>query len=262
MMATDNVAPQIIYTIPDLHGCLPQLRNALDAISLDDPKVRLVFLGDYIDRGPDSAGVLYTVKDLAQRYPDRVVPLLGNHEMWFLNWLDGDDDDFLWLTGDDGLVTVRSFLREETTDRIFDDLTAAGDDAEAVTVVNTAVRQAIREQHAEAITWLRRCPLVYETEDQIYVHAGIDEEAGRDWRWMTPDHVLTEKYPPSFGPFYKMIVAGHVATHGIHRDGTYRPYLDAGHCYLDGSVEFSGQLNVLHYDTALKEYRFFSVTGA
>lgn len=261
MSAEGVTAPQTIYTIPDLHGCLPQLRNALDAIPLDDPAVMLVFLGDYIDRGPDSAGVLYAVKELAEQHRGRVVTLLGNHERWFLDWLDGDEDDIMWLTSDQGLVTVRSFLGEEITDRFFDDLVAAGGDAEAMMRVNAAVRQAIRERHAEAIAWLRRCPLVYETEDQIYVHAGIDEEAGPDWRWMTPDHVLTEKYPPTFGPFYKMIIAGHVATYGIHRDGTYRPFLDAGHCYLDGSVEFSGQLNVLHYDTRTKEYGYFSVKG-
>ena len=72
--------------IGDIHGCsaaLAALLRAIDPTALDT----LVFLGDYIDRGPDSRGVLEQVIALAERCA--VVPLLGNHEEMLLAALEG-----------------------------------------------------------------------------------------------------------------------------------------------------------------------------
>src|SRR4051812_30312448 len=63
--------------IGDVHGCLRALAALLDAIG-PDWEDTLVPLGDYIDRGPDSRGVLDQLLALAKRC--RLVPLLGNHE--------------------------------------------------------------------------------------------------------------------------------------------------------------------------------------
>src|SRR3954451_25334334 len=68
--------PRII-AIGDIHGCSLALSTVLDGIE-PGPDDGLVFLGDYIDRGPDSRGVLDRVIDLADSCT--VVPLLGNHE--------------------------------------------------------------------------------------------------------------------------------------------------------------------------------------
>ena len=66
--------------IGDIHGCALALESVLNAIQpgVDD---RLIFLGDYVDRGPDSKGVIDTVLDLSELY--RVISLKGNHE-WLL----------------------------------------------------------------------------------------------------------------------------------------------------------------------------------
>src|SRR6516164_6293810 len=63
--------------IGDIHGCSKALAVLVEAID-PDPDDTIVFLGDYIDRGPDSFGVLEQVIALAQRCV--VVPLRGNHE--------------------------------------------------------------------------------------------------------------------------------------------------------------------------------------
>src|SRR5947209_2745279 len=91
--------------IGDIHGCSVALRALLDAIDLgvDDT---LVTLGDYIDRGPDSRGVLDLLIDLRMRY--RLVPLLGNHEALLLAALSDRQALELWLSCG-GVETVRSY---------------------------------------------------------------------------------------------------------------------------------------------------------
>lgn len=91
--------------IGDIHGCSAALRAVLDAVvpTADDT---LVFLGDYIDRGPDSRGVLDLVIDLAGRC--RLVPLLGNHEEMMLGARAGREGLESWLRCG-GVETVQSY---------------------------------------------------------------------------------------------------------------------------------------------------------
>jgi protein phosphatase len=75
----DNLA-----IISDLHGDLKSLERILKAIRperfLSEPGNRIVFLGDYVDRGSDSLGVLHSVCQLKNAHPDSVVLMRGNHE--------------------------------------------------------------------------------------------------------------------------------------------------------------------------------------
>ena len=80
--------------IGDVHGCsaaLAALVRAIDPMPLDT----LVFLGDYIDRGPDSRGVVEQVIALGDR--STVVPLMGNHEEMLLAALEGSSELRYWL---------------------------------------------------------------------------------------------------------------------------------------------------------------------
>jgi serine/threonine protein phosphatase 1 len=83
-----------IIAVGDIHGCSVALQALLDAIH-PGPDDLLVFLGDYIDRGPDSCGVLEQVIALAGRCT--VVPLLGNHEEMLLAALEGQSELNYWL---------------------------------------------------------------------------------------------------------------------------------------------------------------------
>jgi protein phosphatase len=76
--------PEKLVLIGDLHGDLKTLFKILDAISFEvflvNPNNKMIFLGDYVDRGNDSIGVLYTLCYLKQKYPDSVILMRGNHE--------------------------------------------------------------------------------------------------------------------------------------------------------------------------------------
>lgn len=246
---------ETLYAVSDVHGHLACLLDALETMDLAaDPHAGLILLGDYIDRGAHSAEVLYVVKELNERWPERVVALLGNHEVDFLEWMAGDDEDIYWLLQDLGLVTVSSFLNGEQLRQILGDADELPTDFDELSRVNSAVKKAVQMAHSELIAWLRRLPLIYETKEQIFVHAGINEAAGENWRSETPDLDFTHKFPASMGSFHKTVIAGHVGTSGMHQDGSHGIFFDgASHYYIDGSVEQTGRLNILKHVVKTKQ---------
>jgi serine/threonine protein phosphatase 1 len=71
--------------IGDVHGCIDELRALIGQVC-PGPSDRLYFIGDLIDRGPDSAGTVRYVRKLAEKFP--LILILGNHEEKFLRFLD------------------------------------------------------------------------------------------------------------------------------------------------------------------------------
>ena len=253
-------APTIIYTISDIHGCLPALNRALELVDLaNNPGTTLILLGDYVDRGPDSFGVLNQIRAHQQDLPNQVIALAGNHDVEFLDWVEDDDDfDATWLLADadTGFETVKSLIGATELAKLL----ASGADSQqsgSYDILNGAIKRAIRTRHSALLHWLRDLPLVHETETQIFVHAGIDEEAGKHWRSVTDDFTLTHKYPATTGTFYKTIIAGHVAARHFNPDGSDGIFHDgASHYYIDGSTDITGLTNLLRFDVATGGYTF------
>ncbi len=131
-----------IYAIGDIHGCLFALEALLEKLPLKWGEDYLVFLGDYIDRGPDPRKVLEVVMELKESYPEKVIPLLGNHEWMFLNYLAGREKEIYLLNG--GEVTLLQFME--------------------------GGRLCIPEA---VISFLKGLPFFWETERYIFVHAGL-----------------------------------------------------------------------------------------
>src|ERR1700712_692726 len=91
--------------IGDIHGCLDQFDALLHALALtaDD---HLVLLGDYVDRGPESAGVLRRIR--APSHSHRVTALMGNHEQMMLAARDSQDQLSAWILNG-GHATLHSY---------------------------------------------------------------------------------------------------------------------------------------------------------
>ena len=70
-----------VYAIGDIHGCSVALKTLLKTIPLTDSDT-LVFLGDYVDRGFDSKGVIDQIMAISEKH--NVVTLRGNHEVMML----------------------------------------------------------------------------------------------------------------------------------------------------------------------------------
>jgi serine/threonine protein phosphatase 1 len=98
-----------VFAIGDIHGNLAALRDMLDQLR---PEIAagdsIVFLGDYIDRGPDARGCVEAILAFRQETPATVVCLRGNHEDWMLRTRQ-NHTKHSWLTSMDALETIRSY---------------------------------------------------------------------------------------------------------------------------------------------------------
>jgi serine/threonine protein phosphatase 1 len=96
------------YVIGDIHGCLAELRYLLEQLPLENGD-GLVFLGDYIDRGPDSMGVVSYLLEVPRQANVEAVFLKGNHEDMFLDYLGlpGNHGDVFLSNG--GVATLLSY---------------------------------------------------------------------------------------------------------------------------------------------------------
>lgn len=95
--------------IGDIHGESRALADLLAQIRPEmQPDDTLVFLGDYIDRGPDSRGCVEQILRFKSEALCSVVTLLGNHEQWMLRSLH-DETRHSWLFGMEALDTIKSY---------------------------------------------------------------------------------------------------------------------------------------------------------
>lgn len=106
------------------------------------------------------------------------------------------------------------------------------------------------------INWLKGLAFYYETDTQIFVHAGIDEEAEELWKWGTEDYYFCCKYPHTTGKFFKDIIAGHISTSEISGNTDYHNVFwdKQSHFYIDGNTRVSKTIPVLKYDTVSGKY--------
>lgn len=105
---------QRVFAIGDIHGCHKTFRKLLFEeiqITVSD---RIYCIGDYIDRGPDSKGVVDLILEL-RREGYTIHTLRGNHEQMMLDSLDSEDSLEIWLRNG-GLQTLRSFNAESYVD--------------------------------------------------------------------------------------------------------------------------------------------------
>jgi serine/threonine protein phosphatase 1 len=246
----------------DIHGFLEAFLSALERVDLSGEN-QLVLLGDYIDYGPNSREVVETIMDLQKKHGnDKVIALSGNHEKDFLDWLEEYADinahlenletykyhEWLQSDMDSDYVTLKSFLLEEHWKRFSDMEPVLSMDSK-----NTLAIRLLLEDAGEIITWLKGLPYFYETDKQIYVHAGVAEWAKEDWLCVTSEELMVGKYPASIGAFYKDVIAGHISTERISgNDGFYEVFHDGqSHYYLDGTTYKSGKIPVLVCDTKM-----------
>lgn len=240
------------YAISDIHGYLDILNDTVKNIRLR-MNDKLIFLGDYIDGGPHSRQTLEYLYNLQKQFPENVIVLKGNHEDMFVDWFENNVNIGIFQK-DEGLNTLKTFLKDNQFDIIVNYLRTG----KTLYEINNIVKKYIKKNYPELIKWLKELPLYYETEKQIFVHAGVDEEAGEYWKYGAEDYYYMWKYPHTTGKFYKDIIAGHIGVSEIAGDKNFHDiYFDGeSHYYLDSAVEISQKLNLIIYDTETNKYIF------
>ncbi len=220
-----------LYAIGDVHGRLDLLaamhRTIADEIEREGPADwRIVHLGDYIDRGPDSRSVIEFL--IAARERDaRSVALIGNHEIALLDFLAEPETRGLFTSY--GVSTARSY--------------GVALDPEAATLrpARDALAAAMPQSHVDFISSL---PYTFEAGDFFFCHAGIrpgvplDRQDPFDLVWIRDDFL---SYP---GLHPKVIVHGHTPVPEAE--------VMASRVNLDSYAWHSGRLTALAVDGASK----------
>lgn len=198
--------------ISDIHGCYNELKNLLTKLETNKKYQkgvdRLIFLGDYIDRGKDSAKVIEFIRKLQNDY-DNVIALKGNHEDMCVNFFRYGDKTWKF-NGDKS--TTKSYK---------------------------GYGGILRD-----INWMENLPLYYEDEYFIYVHAGInptkplDKQSEYDLLWVRQPFIY------SLESFDKKVIFGHSPAQLINEsDKPYYTY--AGNIGIDTGCVFGGCLTAL-----------------
>jgi serine/threonine protein phosphatase 1 len=162
--------------IGDVHGNREALEDLLARLEIElQTHDTVVFLGDYIDRGPDSKGCVDRILQFRGESPATVVTLLGNHEDSFLQTL-SDPRRYSWLTVMRGLATVASYS-VAAADALEQALEAAGPKLvlERVKLPYDAFFDAIPAEHWAFFRDLRA---FCRTAEAVCVHGGLDPRRG------------------------------------------------------------------------------------
>lgn len=218
-----------VYAIGDIHGCGTQLAALHEAIAADlrarpiaEPV--LVHLGDYVDRGPDVAGVLEKLAAGPPIAGVATVNLLGNHERTMLDALLGDRaaaTDWLYTGGRESLASY-------------------GIDPEA------DAREIWTERVPEAhVDFLQNLTLMHREGDYVFVHAGI--RPGVELEAQEKQDLLSIRHTflYSESDFGVVVVHGHTPTH------TRAPVIKPNRIGIDTGAVYGGRLTcvVLEADT-------------
>jgi serine/threonine protein phosphatase 1 len=150
------------FAIGDIHGETGHLWKLLATFPSLDAGDTLVFLGDYLDRGPHSAQVVDFLMNLPKQTPARVVTLRGNHEDAWLKVIDEGWDGFVSPPGNGCLAALRSFSGGAVPEE--------GELPQPDEV--PALRRGLFFPET-VVAWLRALPFWHEDEHAIYVHAGL-----------------------------------------------------------------------------------------
>ena len=198
-----------LFVVGDVHGCALELKLLLEQLPLTADST-IVFVGDYIDRGPSSREVIDTLLDLRRRHS--VIPLLGNHEAMLSDFLESPHSlgggMFVYNGGSSTLASYADQLGE----------------------------YRIPEEH---LAFFRELRLFYQTLEYFFVHAGVpeipleelDPEERRD------ELLWTRDMSESVFSWSKLIVHGHCQQ--------AEPEIEANHINIDTGCVYDGRLSAI-----------------
>ena len=209
----------LTYAIGDIHGCLDKLRSLLLRCEMhaDGRPLSFVFVGDYIDRGPQSSAVIDCLIDLKAQHGEGVVTLMGNHEAMALAAIDGRSPTRLWFA-QGGLATLKSYGVAEPS-----------------------------ELPGAHVDWLRALPLSHDDGRRFFVHAGVNPGMPLEAQDDTDLLWIREPFLSHQGDYGRLIVHGHTPL----ADGV--PDLRGNRLNLDTGAVFGGPLTAAVFDDAQTE---------
>lgn len=214
-----------ILAISDIHGELEKWESLLAQVKYDPAKDQLILLGDYVDRGTSSKGVLEKVMQLHEK---GAIVLLGNHDHMMIKSFEQDPVFIERWFRNGGQKTLASYGHPASE--------LANGAPESLEL------SPILEEH---IAFLRRLNCYYETDDYIFVHGGVHPTTPVcDTDPYTLMWIRSEFHDGYQGE--KTVVFGHTPTENFHGEGNHDVYFGSNNIIgIDGGAVFGGRLNCL-----------------
>lgn len=219
-----------LYVIGDIHGEYDLFEKLLE--DFDEEQHQLVLIGDLNDRGPKTKQCFLKGKELVETYD--AVYLRGNHEEYFLQFLNNPEDWFQSYVRNGGKETIESLLHKGAVEEYSP----------------TEISMMLRSRYQELIDFLMKRPLYYEWTNYILVHAGIDLEK-RDWKKTSPHDFIwiREAFHKGRNRTGKTIVFGHTITPMLHGDmQTTDLWFSDSKIGIDGGAVFGGSIHGVIFD--------------
>jgi serine/threonine protein phosphatase 1 len=197
------------FAIGDIHGCLGKLRRLVEKIPFDPENDICIFLGDYIDRGPDSYGVVSFLIDFKKKF-ERTIFLKGNHEQMFEWYLAGESRQMFLVNG--GKETVQDYHRH----------------------CESKSPLVLPPSH---VSFYRSLRLYFESDDHIFVHAGLKEsvplesQVPEDLLWIRRNFIVSKH------DFGKRVIFGHTPF--------TNPYIQPNKIGIDTGAVYGNKLTCL-----------------
>jgi serine/threonine protein phosphatase 1 len=217
--------------ISDIHGCAGELDTLLQKTKARPEEV--IFLGDYVDSGPDSIQVLDMVSEWCSQ---GTTALLGNHDDLFLQWL--EEKEIIFYYGRiGGIATINSCLERLGMDRIEYSQLLHDESKE------NEIRKIIKDRFHAQISFLQSRPLFKKDSERIFVHAGINPKKGLEKTTKVEFLNLRDEFIYEYNDL-ETVIFGHTPTRRIHNQNNvfFGPNRVIG---IDGGCAFGGQLNAL-----------------
>lgn len=231
------------YAIGDVHGCARLLKRLLSVIRNDAEKqgtvLRVIFLGDIIDHGPDSRLAMDQVCRTLEDWPSSRL-ILGNHDNFLLEFMTVDVIDMsrfdTWVARQGGLATLISYGLED-----FDS--------------NDAMAEYFRDAYQSHIDLLKSADRIIFDRKFAFVHAGIDpslpieQQNLRDLMWIRE-------------PFLQFEGAlSHIVVHGHTPNKEFKPVVRSNRIGIDTWAFHSGKLSCLAISPDQENLRIISIFG-
>ena len=223
---------EIVNIVGDVHGSYDLVKKIFEQINKTE---KIVFVGDYVDRGEKSRDVLKWLNKIQERDPNRITCLMGNHEIMMLEFLDDPiKNGPLWLKSG-GLQTLASF-----------DLYGVKEYMTPDELLN--ICEELKKTIPDNLkNWLRCLPSYWSSGNLWVVHAGADpktpmnEQSNHSFIWGSKNFM---KYPRSDGCW---VAHGHTVVNppeqknsriSVDTGAYYSGRLTAGRCHPNGEVYF------------------------
>ena len=231
------------WAIGDIHGCHKELMTLYDKLlkaGLRPEKDKVVFMGDYMDRGPDSKKVVAQMIKWKKKYPHWVF-LRGNHEDILENWINGEQkyqEDMQWscFLNNGGVVTLKSYG------------------------LSGPIKIGIPKIHLNFL--LKETEIMHETDDYVFVHGGLPDDTIENIKKIMNETIINailwarEGFIDSNWDWGKKVIFGHTPAYKAHWGKFGQPIVMKNKIGIDGAV-CSGKLGTNLIAVELPKEKFY-----